>query len=92
MLKLFCVSALLAVGTAAAAQTDQAPTPPIKNADKRVCRSEVPTGSMMAGKRVCHTKSEWAAIDLGNAYKVDHWRDNGSRGSLDRGGGFRPGS
>ena len=32
-------------------------------AEKRICRREAPaTGSVMPGKRICHTKAEWDAI------------------------------
>lgn len=32
------------------------------NPDKKVCRLEAPTGTIMR-KRVCHTAAEWSAID-----------------------------
>jgi hypothetical protein len=38
--------------------------------DKRVCRSEVPTGSLM-GKSVCHTVAQWSAIDHQNEANTD---------------------
>ena len=34
--------------------------------EKKVCRSERPTGSYIA-KRTCHTAAEWKAIDSANA-------------------------
>jgi hypothetical protein len=44
-----------------------AQTPPATTAvDKRkVCRSNVPTGSHFA-KRICHTKADWRAVDAEN--------------------------
>ena len=38
--------------------------------NKRICRSEVPTGSML-GKSICHTRLEWAAIDNQNQTNTD---------------------
>ena len=93
MTKLILTAALLSTSSFAAAQNAPAPAAtPIKDPDKRVCRSEVPTGSIMAGKRVCHTRAEWAAIGRVNGDTVDHWRDNRRGGGVDSGGGFRPGS
>lgn len=55
------VVALLAVSAPALAQ--QGADAPEKKADaeKKICRSVMATGSIM-GKRECHTKAEWAAI------------------------------
>ena len=44
------------------------PAAPVK--EKKICRSEQVTGSIM-GKHVCHTKSEWADIDQANARAAD---------------------
>lgn len=62
-------------GTAAQAQTapsNAAPTPvtakPVK--EKRICRSEEVTGSFVT-KRICHSKSEWLAIDEDQHNSVD---------------------
>ncbi len=38
--------------------------------NKRICRSEVPTGSMMS-KSVCHTRAEWIMIDEQNQAATD---------------------
>ena len=35
--------------------------------EKMICRRFATTGSIMGGKRVCHTKSEWSRIDGVNA-------------------------
>ena len=42
-----------------AAAPDATPSAP----EKRICRSEAVTGSLFAGKRVCHSKAEWAQLD-----------------------------
>jgi len=53
------------------------PTPAATSAtkaekEKKVCRSEETTGSMMP-TRVCHTKSEWTQIDAANARTADQF-------------------
>jgi hypothetical protein len=45
---------LLAVGGEAAVQPEQA-------ADPVICRSESETGSRLKSRKICMTKSEWAA-------------------------------
>ncbi|WP_419807607.1 hypothetical protein [Sphingomonas sp.] len=68
---------LLAVQMASpAAQPTPAPAP----ADRKVCRSETTTGSIMPGKRTCHLRSEWAAIDAANGRSVDTFRDRPQNG------------
>lgn len=65
------VSLLLGLATLPPQATPDAaatPTPPVK--EKRICRSEVPTGSTLP-KHTCHTKSEWAQIDAANARNVE---------------------
>jgi hypothetical protein len=60
---IFCKFAVLTSLFASSAAVIQvvapAPLAPVK--EKKICRSEVPLGSIMS-KRVCHTKSEWAQI------------------------------
>ena len=42
---------------------------PVK--EKKICRREETTGSILGGRPVCHTKSEWAAIDEANRKNAD---------------------
>ncbi len=61
--------------TTAAMAADDTPKPPADAAaEKKVCRREEATGSIM-GKRVCHTKSEWAAIDVANARAMEEFNN-----------------
>ncbi|MCP3736210.1 hypothetical protein M9979_15180 [Sphingomonas sp. RP10(2022)] len=62
----------LAVMMLPAAQATEAPPPP-PPADKRICRREVPLGSIMP-TRICHTKAEWAAIDAANSDAAENAR------------------
>lgn len=43
--------------------------------DKKICRTEDTTGSIMPSKRVCHTKQEWATIDQENAQQTDQYHN-----------------
>ena len=61
-------ASLLALAAPAAVQQSPAPSStPAPAAEKKFCRREVATGSMMPGKPVCHTKAEWNAIDTANS-------------------------
>ena len=66
MRRILTLAALCAVSGALYAQA--APTPaaetPVK--EKKVCRMQDVTGSIMRA-RVCHSKEEWAQIDAENA-------------------------
>jgi len=64
LLVITALSTMILVAPASA--KDKTPQDP----NKRVCRSEVPTGSLM-GKSVCHTRAEWAAIDHQNDIATD---------------------
>ena len=48
---------------------------PAPAADKKVCRSQVATGSVM-GHKVCHSRTEWAAIDGNDKRNRDNFRDS----------------
>ncbi|MEN2746330.1 hypothetical protein [Sphingomonas sp. T9W2] len=49
-----------------AAATQIAPAAEAPKQEKKICRREVTTGSIMA-RPVCHTKAEWTQIDTQNA-------------------------
>lgn len=71
------VAILFAVTVAGAlpatAQVQNAPVAKPKP-EKKVCRSEVDTGSIMQ-KRVCHTAAEWKAIAAANESNTDNFRN-----------------
>ena len=68
-------ASLLALAPAAA--KEKKPVDP----NKKVCRSEVPTGSFMA-KSTCHTVAEWAQIDGANAAAGQDTLDRTTRAGL----------
>jgi len=82
MRKLMTLAALCTLSGALYAQTAPAPaaTKPVK--EKKICRQEDVTGSIMMA-RTCHTKEEWARIDAENARNAQHilGRDRGPAGN-----------
>jgi hypothetical protein len=63
--------ALMLFSTPVIAQ-DAQPAAKAEAEEKKICRRAEPaTGSMMGGKRVCHTKAEWAQIDAQNQANTD---------------------
>ena len=84
-MKAWILAALVMGSSAALAQTNApssatgatAPAAKIKP-PKPVCRSENTTGSMFP-TRTCHSKEEWAAIDVANAANAE--RMSNSRNS-----------
>src|SRR5688500_14607561 len=69
--------ALVATGTAALPQDAAPPAPAEQVKEKKICRSETPTGSVMA-KRVCRTKAEWARLAEQNERENQRFRDRPS--------------
>ncbi len=65
---------LLLVAAPVSAQTAKAKTIP-GAADKKICRREESTGSIMPGKRTCHTLAEWRQIDEANEKANDAFRN-----------------
>ncbi|WP_010184466.1 hypothetical protein [Sphingomonas sp. PAMC 26605] len=61
------------------AQAADSPLAASTEKEKKVCRSEESTGSLFV-KRVCHTKTEWAALDIEGQRSAEHIQ-NQSRGN-----------
>ncbi|HWU72106.1 MAG TPA: hypothetical protein VN137_01380 [Sphingomonas sp.] len=49
--------------------TDPAAPKPVK--EKKICRREAQTGSILGGASICHTKADWAKIDAANGRNAD---------------------
>jgi hypothetical protein len=73
------VAFLLMSAPFVAQAADTAPAVAPAEKEKKVCRSEASTGSLFV-KRVCHTKTEWAALDLEGQRAAEHMQ-NQSRGN-----------
>ncbi|MCT8003691.1 hypothetical protein NZL82_17605 [Sphingomonas sanguinis] len=56
--------------TLAGQQAESTPPAP-KPKEKRICRSEAPTGSRLGGRKVCHTREEWDMIAADARKDVD---------------------
>jgi len=48
--------------------------------DKKICRRTETTGSILGGKRQCHTKTEWKSIDDANADAARRFTDRRTPG------------
>ena len=62
--------------TPAGTSTASAPAPAVN--EKKICRSDAGTGSLIP-KRTCMTKAEWDAVDQHNRQNVDQTIDNARR-------------
>ena len=60
----------LAASPAVAQDTSSTNPPPPPAPEKKICKTIVPTGSMM-GKRFCLTKAEWRQFDEINERATD---------------------
>ena len=73
-------AALLAATASGAAIAQDTPADPAggkkveASADKKICRRTRTTGSILAGKPICHTKAEWVQIDSASQQGVDQLR------------------
>jgi len=68
MLKIVAAfAATISLAAAAVAADKNATADPVDapKKEKKLCRAQVATGSIME-KRICHTRSEWDAIDRQN--------------------------
>jgi hypothetical protein len=74
------MSIFLAALLVQAATPAPATTPPTPPADaKLVCRTVLPTGSRLGGKRVCLPKSEWKRLHDGSREEVSELQDRASK-------------
>jgi len=71
MRKLMTLAALCAFSSALYAQAAPAPAAEKPVKEKKICRQEDVTGSIMMA-RTCHTKEEWAQIDAANSRNAQH--------------------
>ncbi|MGK6319214.1 hypothetical protein [Sphingomonas sp. DT-204] len=75
-LRLLALAAFVSVPLIAQAQDPKPATEKKDDPDRKICRREpAPTGSIMGGKRVCHTRAEWNAIDTANRANIERMQD-----------------
>ena len=70
MRRFIVLAAACALSGSLLAQTTAPTVPAAPEKEKKTCRREEVTGSIMQ-PRVCHTKAEWAAIDQANQRSAD---------------------
>ena len=71
-----------AIGLFSSVAVAQDAAPPVETApvkEKKICRSLMPTGSIMA-KRTCMTRAEWAKFNASFEKQNQAFRDQQSRG------------
>jgi hypothetical protein len=74
-LALAMVACALVSATPAMAQTAPTQVAAVPTPEKKICRTLETTGSIMPGKKTCHTKREWAYIDGANEMSAEHIKD-----------------
>lgn len=72
MRRLIVLAVACAIPTALLAQTATPATTEKPVKEKKLCRREEMTGSIMP-TRVCHTKDEWVQIDAANQKAADQF-------------------
>ena len=72
------------IGLTMQAATAAPAAKPLANPNKRICRADTDTGSLMA-KRICHTRAEWAAMDSEDGRYRNNFRDRATNMALPRG-------
>jgi hypothetical protein len=70
-------SLLLASAPEAAATPAAAPQQPAE--EKKVCRREVETGSLIKGKKICYTAKQWQKISDAARDEVERTSSMGSK-------------
>lgn len=77
----YVVLAAVSFAVAAPAVAGDSPDAAKPAKQKKVCRREPVTGSIIPYKTTCHTKDEWASIDADNARAVDNMNNNRPSGA-----------
>jgi len=67
-----CVVAVSVAVPALAQETTTSDSAPKPVKEKKICRREAQTGSILGSAAICHTKAEWAKIDAQNAANADN--------------------
>ena len=70
------LSCFMLSSTPALAKDDKPADP-----DKKICRRTETTGSILGGKRQCHTKAEWKIIDDENSDATRRFTERRSSGT-----------
>ncbi|MGN6818840.1 MAG: hypothetical protein ACTHJR_09220 [Sphingomonas sp.] len=71
-----CVVAITVAIPAMAQETTTSDSAPKPVKEKKICRREAQTGSILGSPAVCHTKAEWEKIDARNSANADNALSN----------------
>ena len=72
----------LVTGLLLAAAPDAAATPAAsadQPAEKKICRREIETGSLIKGKKLCYTAKQWQKISDANREEMESRASSGSQ-------------
>ncbi|MFD1611019.1 hypothetical protein ACFSCW_04305 [Sphingomonas tabacisoli] len=76
---LHVVTSLLLAAAPEAAPAAQAPaTPAEKPVEKKVCRTQIETGSLVKGKKICMTVKQWQKVSDASRDEFDSRTSSGS--------------
>jgi hypothetical protein len=70
------VTGILLAGAPDAAATPTAPAE--KPAEKKICRKDIETGSLIKGKKICYTVKQWQKISDANRDEIERTSSMGS--------------
>jgi hypothetical protein len=68
------VTGLLLASSPQATATPQAEPP----AEKKICRREIETGSLIKGKKICYTAKQWQKLADANRDEIERTVSSGS--------------
>jgi hypothetical protein len=74
LMLVFPLVALVSGASWAQSQVGSAPKSEIPAVEKKICRRQAATGSIMPAKRICKSKAEWATIDQNNQTGLERSR------------------
>ncbi len=69
----------LVTGFLLAAAPEASATPPAKPEEKRICRKQIETGSLIKGKKLCYTSKQWQQLADNARDEVERTASSGSR-------------
>jgi hypothetical protein len=70
--------ALLLAGAPSDSQTQTAQAP-AKAEEKKICRKQIETGSLIKGKKICYTSKQWQKLSDDARDEVERTASMGSR-------------
>ena len=69
---------LLAAAPDAATTSETSPAPAEQPAEKKICRREIETGSLIKGKKICYTAKQWQKLSDATRDEMESRSSSGS--------------